>query len=243
MVGDVLDRAEDLVDDAHSRHQIWGGSLVPRVALRLTTGARDRMHVESVVERAQVALVSMRVRFHHLTGEFAYTRVSGTWVLDRVSSPTLLVGDVVRQDVSMPMPELTQEVWRPFAGTAGGSSTRREQVLLDGSSRLIESISQPLTWSLEVSARPFEGPHGLIRLRARLRNTTEPLAQITDPSEAQTYSLVGCHIILALDRGKFVPLADPPEYARPYVARCVNEGTAPLIADPAGKVLLATLTG
>ena len=56
--------------------------------------------------------------------------------------------------------------------------------------------------------------------------------------DALPSALVAAHAIITVDGGKFLSMTDPPEWARPAVAECRNEGGWPVLADPADRVVL-----
>ena len=58
--------------------------------------------------------------------------------------------------------------------------------------------------------------------------------------DALPSSLVAAHTIITVDGGKFLSMTDPPEWARPAVAECRNEGGWPVLADPDGLVVLSS---
>jgi hypothetical protein len=74
------------------------------------------------------------------------------------------------------------------------------------------------------------------RLRVDVENVTawspapSPLRE-----EALRYSLVAAHLLARVDRGRFLSLTDPPEWATGYVAECENDGVWPVLADSDGR--------
>ena len=101
------------------------------------------------------------------------------------------------------------------SGTADASGVRRQ-------------IS-PVSGTITVRADELPGPYGALRLSVEVANTTE--AEPGDRDEALRSSLVATHTLLAIDRGKFLSMTDPPEWARPAVEACANEGTWPVLGD------------
>jgi hypothetical protein len=92
-----------------------------------------------------------------------------------------------------------------------------------------------------VDAAPLPGPYGVRRLRIRLENTTSWSANELGRPVALRHSLVAAHLILSVDRGAFVSMIDPPEWARGYAESCDQIGTFPVLAGPPGDrhVILA----
>jgi hypothetical protein len=239
MSSDGLDRAERLVDTAAVGRRPWGEPLVPSSVTQTDPRARDRIDLEGVVDRGQRAEVAVRARFVHLTRHLEYRRHSGTWV-EESTAEDVPVEVVVRQDVSVPMTSLLRSDWVGFVGNAPGATGRRE---IDGrgSARLIETVAETVTWRLEANAIDVPGPHGLIRLGLRLRNTTEPLMRLADSVSAGRYSMVGCHLIVTISKGRFLPLDAPPEFARTVIEAGESHGTVPTVVGDERKVILASV--
>jgi len=92
----------------------------------------------------------------------------------------------------------------------------------------------PLSGAVTVTARPLPGPWRASVLRVRVDNRT-PLPPTTGRDGALPAALLACHVIVALAGGTFVSMVDPPEWAAPTVAECVNTGTWPVLAGPPGR--------
>jgi hypothetical protein len=92
-----------------------------------------------------------------------------------------------------------------------------------------------------LATEPLPGPYGALRLRLDVVNDG-----VADPStpraEALRTALISAHTVLGLDRGAFLSSADPPQWAAPAVAACVNAHSWPVLAGPPGdgSLLLAT---
>jgi len=93
---------------------------------------------------------------------------------------------------------------------------------------------QPLDADLELTASPVHGPWRAVRLRATLTNRTRLAAPPRHRADALPSALVAAHLILATERGAFVSMVDPPEWAQPAVDACANEGCWPVLAGPPG---------
>jgi len=91
--------------------------------------------------------------------------------------------------------------------------------------------------SVDVALTELPGPYGALRLRVDVVNRTG--AAPRDRDSALRHALVATHTMAALDRGCFLSMTDPPEWARPDVAGCTNEGTWPVLAG-AENVLLSS---
>ncbi|QMU73868.1 hypothetical protein GXP74_16670 [Streptacidiphilus sp. P02-A3a] len=81
------------------------------------------------------------------------------------------------------------------------------------------------------------GPYAVQRLTAVVENTSEwtPPQADADREAALPRALVSAHLMLGLDTGSFLSLADPPEWARAESARCENLHTWPVLAGQGGR--------
>jgi hypothetical protein len=98
--------------------------------------------------------------------------------------------------------------------------------------------TQPLRFTVSLSATRLPGPYGVVRLRVDVQNSTE---SIPGPANVEPHrdevlrsSLVAAHLLLGLTEGHFLSLAGPPEWARPAAQSCVNEHTWPVLVGAAG---------
>lgn len=92
-----------------------------------------------------------------------------------------------------------------------------------------------------VSVVGVPGPYGAMRLRVDVVNdapddTDAPGGATRE--EALRASLISAHTVLGLDAGTFLSSADPPEWAAPAVAACVNAHSWPVLAGPVGTARL-----
>jgi hypothetical protein len=141
-------------------------------------------------------------------------------------------------DIEVPVLELVEGLFTRHFGYPGVTLIR-EVTTHDGRPHVVEWISRSINGTVELRADPQHGPHGVVRLLVRVRNTTEPLQELASSDEARSFSLVGCHAILALDKGRFISVEDPPAFSARYVALCENEGTRPVIVDDSARILFS----
>jgi hypothetical protein len=92
----------------------------------------------------------------------------------------------------------------------------------------------PVTGRIVVSATDLPGPYLVFRLRLDVINdgACEPGAP---REEVLRTSLIAAHTVFALSQGSFLSLTDPPQWAAPAVAGCVNEHTWPVLAGPESR--------
>ncbi|MBB5157081.1 hypothetical protein [Saccharopolyspora phatthalungensis] len=101
--------------------------------------------------------------------------------------------------------------------------------------RLVRERTQ-LAGAIRLAAEQRPGPYGIVRLRIEVDNRT-PWSG-AERADALTSALVAAHVLVSVD-GSFISLLDPPEWARPYVAECDNDGVFPVLAgEPASRDLV-----
>ena len=128
-------------------------------------------------------------------------------------------------DVTCPATTTSEEI-RDATGALRGHLVRR---------------AEAVTGRVVLATEPLPGPYGALRLRLDVVNDG-----VADPSvpraEALRTALISAHTVLGLDRGAFLSSADPPQWAAPAVAACVNAHSWPVLAGRPGdgSLLLAT---
>jgi len=101
---------------------------------------------------------------------------------------------------------------------------------------------EPLAGTVSVRTTAVPGPWRAVRLQVRVENASpaEPVPAVRD--QALPTALVAAHVIATVSGGEFISMTDPPEWAKPAVAECQNNGCWPVLADPDGgrRVMLAS---
>jgi hypothetical protein len=101
---------------------------------------------------------------------------------------------------------------------------------------------EPLAGQVCVRTSPVPGPWRAVRLQVRVENRSaaEPAPAVRD--DALPTALVAAHLIVTVTGGEFISMTDPPEWAKPAVAQCQNNGCWPVLAGPDGgrQVMLAS---
>ncbi|WP_232664527.1 hypothetical protein [Pseudonocardia sp. TRM90224] len=121
---------------------------------------------------------------------------------------------------------LTGRVTVPIS-LPGGTKT---ELLPDGAGVIVRE-TWPVTGRIVVSCTDLPGPYLVHRLRVDVVNDS-PGAAGAPREEVLRRSLIAAHTIIAARPGAFLSPTDPPEWARPAVAECVNEHTWPVLAGP-----------
>jgi hypothetical protein len=141
--------------------------------------------------------------------------------IEFTAGPGELLGSGLVREFSVPGGED-----REPAGDAGIAIRRRE----------------PLAGLVSVRTTPVPGPWRAVRLQVRVENQSpaEPVPAVRD--QALPTALVAVHVIATVAGGDFISMTDPPEWAKPAVAECENNGCWPVLADPDGgrRVMLAS---
>jgi hypothetical protein len=124
----------------------------------------------------------------------------------------------------------------------------QEEFVRDRSGRVLGRILRTgpaLTGVIDLSTAEVPVPYRTLRLRAQARNTTQGAADAVAAADRDTAladSLVSAHLVLGLTGGSFLSPTDPPQWARPAVAECRNDGVWPVLAGAEGRadVVLAS---
>jgi len=90
----------------------------------------------------------------------------------------------------------------------------------------------PLTAVVRLRAERLPGPYGALRLRVAIENHTVPDGPLRRREDGLRLALIATHALIHVPGGRFLSLTDPPEWAAPYAAGCVNTATWPVLAGP-----------
>ncbi len=205
------------------------GVVVPASAAFADGSERSEVRTEVVVDPGAAPTLFVRVRFlqiqHRSTDDGAATDRS--W-------------DEAREhEIDLePLPLL------PLAGAHrrvpfhvdGGTD-----IAVDGDERVVRR-REALDGHVTVDVDWADGPGALVRVVLRVTNTVEGLRSDAPRVEVVRHSLVGTHVLLAVDDATFVSSMDPPEDARVAVNACTNDGLYPVLIGPkaSADVVLAS---
>jgi hypothetical protein len=197
------------------------GVLVPPGA---DTGDESEQRTEMLLEAGAGAVLHVCVRFLRLTTRD--DRHAGLEGVDRgwdEGEPVERVVDVpvARVLAGVVVEEISLEADRQ---TAGGATF----------------TSLPVRAEARLSAEQLPGPYGVIRLRVRIRNTGARASATDVRAVVVRRSLIGTHALLGVEGGRFVSSIDPPEWARPFVDGCRNQGAYPVLVGPGESMVLAS---
>jgi hypothetical protein len=114
----------------------------------------------------------------------------------------------------------------------GSEST---EMLADGRGRTVGRLVRrqaPLTGVIRLRAERLPGPYGTLRLRVTIENHTSQDGPLLHRPDGLRLALIATHALIHVPGGRFLSLTDPPEWAAPYAAGCVNTATWPVLAGP-----------
>jgi hypothetical protein len=117
-----------------------------------------------------------------------------------------------------------------------GDGVRQEFAVDGGEDREGDVVRrrEPLAGAVSVRAVEAGGPWRAVRLQVRVENRTGLGSVPGHRADALPSALVAAHAIITVSGGEFISMTDPPEWARPAVADCRNEGGWPVLAEPGG---------
>jgi hypothetical protein len=93
----------------------------------------------------------------------------------------------------------------------------------------------PIAGSVAIETERLAGQPALVRVRLTVQNLSPCDAPASARDRALGSFLVGTHLLLAMSRGQFVSLLDPPPSAREAAERCENVRTWPVLIGAAGE--------
>jgi hypothetical protein len=184
------------------------GVLMPPAYAAVDSSERAACRTELVFEARPSAVVRVQVRFLHLQHRTGGDQPDWDETVERQVEFDCAVADLLARPRD-----------QAFAFT--GADTEQ-----DG----IRRATAPVEGVVTVSATELPGPYGALRLAVVVENRTGGGA--LDRDGALPRALVAAHTLCALDRGRFLSMTDPPEWATPEVAACTNVGTWPVLAGP-----------
>lgn len=122
------------------------------------------------------------------------------------------------------------------AAALAGAGITREFTIEGGEDREPDVVRrrEPLAGAITVRTVEVPGPWRAVRLQVHVENRTEAGTVPRRREDALPTALVAAHTIITVTGGEFISMTDPPEWARPAVADCRNEGGWPVLAGPDG---------
>ncbi|MFF0226831.1 hypothetical protein [Streptomyces sp. NPDC004629] len=202
-------------------------------------------HTECLLEPKDGAVLAVELRFlrarrrtvQRARADGDFETVPELRLADRVLVPWD-EGIEERVEAVVPVADLlTGDVTVPFERCAGTAHETVRDPAGRPAGRTVNRYA-PLAGRLRLSARELDGPYRVVRLTAVAENTsdwTPPAGHAADRDAALPRSLVAAHLLMAVDRGSFLSMTDPPEWAGGAVAACRNLHTWPVLAGEPGR--------
>jgi hypothetical protein len=193
----------------HSRWQ-FGVVMAPGYAAAEESEA-SRTQAECVLEHTGQPSVTVLLRFLQVQRR---TAEGGAW------------DEAVEREV-----EVTADATSLF-----GAGVTREFTVEGGADHEDGAVRrrEPLAGAITVRTTEVPGPWRAVRLQVVVDNRTELDATPRHRDDALPTALIAAHTIITVTGGQFISMTDPPEWARPAVAECRNEGGWPVLGDPDG---------
>ena len=181
------------------------GVLMPPAYVRLDASERSRCTTEIVFEARPDAALTVQLRFLHVQHREGGGGPDWDETIERQVEFTMAVADLRGGRYEHPF---------AFDGdTSTEDGVHRETLAVEGAVR--------------VTVSELPGPFGALGLSVDVENRTASASPGRD--DALRSALVAAHTLYAIEGGRFVSMTDPPEWARPLVAGCQNDGTWPVL--------------
>ncbi len=211
----------------------WGVLMPPDVVDR--DGSERDAHTAQVLVDGGRAAVRVTLRFLQVQRRTVEQKVGGTFravsSLDVGETSFVSWEEAREQEIGLEVPEGETD---RTVHVDGGTET---ELLRDEAGAVVGRLVRTC-WPLEVGVvtrvtRP-DSPYAVALVSVRVQNRTpEGDHPGTDRPAWLRRALVAAHQVLEVDRGRFLSLLDPPEWARPLAEACGNDGVFPVLAGPA----------
>ncbi|MDQ1536834.1 MAG: hypothetical protein QOE58_1227 [Actinomycetota bacterium] len=218
------------------------GVVVPKAYTEYDSSERSAMRTECLIDVGKDTEIDIKLRFLRVQDRTVEQAVDGGWVLvealeydDKIVSTwqeaveeehdlTLSVADLLEKSHDVPL---------EFEATA-----QTEDLVSDGGAVVGRFVRQ--TWGISavarISAERMIGPISMVKVTVLIENLTDWGSDgATTRDDLVRRSLAAVHTLMEVRGGSFISLADPPEFARPAVASCRNEGTWPVLIGDEDK--------
>jgi hypothetical protein len=128
----------------------------------------------------------------------------------------------------------TTAITVPFAFPGEGET----EPIVASDGRVVGRVARermPIAGAVAIQTERLARQPSLVRARLTVRNLSPCDAPAAARDQALGSFLVGTHLLLAMSRGQFVSLLDPPAPAREAAAQCENVRTWPVLIGAAGE--------
>ena len=225
---------------AKNQSRFQFGVLMPPAYRAVDDCEPSASQAECLLECPEDASVTVFARFLHLQRRQAEAAADVPGGFRAVASVRVAGSEVTTWDEAA---ERERRATVPIAGLlAGGVDTRFEvpgaesvEPLTDSQGRTAGRLVRrqaPLKGLIRLGAQRLPGPYGGLRLRIRIENETIPDGPLRRREDGLRLALIAAHALIWVPGGRFLSLTEPPEWAAPHAAACVNTGTWPVLACP-----------
>jgi hypothetical protein len=213
------------------------GVLVPRAFSESDSSERSAVCTECLVRPEAEAVLRVRARFLQVQHRFVeasdglgeFARVDQ---LEVDGTRYVTWDEAIDRVVDLPPRRLERLAQRGYVATFGWSGgteaepLRRADGVIGG--RLVRR-SEPVQGRVIVTANEVDGDGPLVKVTVTVENTTAWAGTNARRESVMDRSLVAVHTMLAVDKGRFVSLLDPPADARDAAGSCQNDGAFPVL--------------
>ncbi len=193
-----------------NRSRFQFGVLMPPAYHQIDPTERSTSQTQCLAECSDDAVVMIRVRFLQLQRRQGGTDDDWDEAVEREEHVSVSVADLAAGAFQVPFSFGPEEL-------VAGKFTRSLTAIYG---------------TVAVTGERVAGPYRALRLTVRIENHSTPKIAIGSRDDALRYALIAAHTVIAVPGGAFISMTDPPEWAAPAVAECVNEGTWPVLAGP-----------
>jgi hypothetical protein len=215
------------------------GVLMPPAYRTVDDCEPSASQTECLLESPEDAEVTVLARFLHLQRRTAQAR-DGSGGFRTVASVPVDGSEVTTWDEAA---EREHSVSASIAALLSGGvdatfevpGSESTELLTDASGRTAGRLvrrSEPLAGLIHLGAQRLPGPFGGLRLRVRIENHTSADRPLRRREDGLRLALIATHALIQVPGGRFLSLTEPPEWAAPHAAACVNTATWPVLAGP-----------
>jgi hypothetical protein len=213
------------------------GVLVPWAFSETDGSERSSLRTECLV-RPEVATM-LRVRARCLQVQHRFVEASdglGGFVrvdqLEVDGTRYVTWDEAVDRVVDLPQRPLERLGQRGYVATFGWSGGTEPELLRRADGAVVGQLVrhwEPVQGRVVVTATEANGDGPLVKVTVTIENTTTWAGTSARRESVMDRSLVAVHTMLAVDKGRFVSLLDPPAGARDAVGSCENDGAFPVL--------------
>ncbi len=222
----------------------WGVVVPPAYAQR-DRSETDTLFTDLLLDQGAEGRVTARLRYLQLQARTVQRRVDDAYVEAdelRIGGRHVLPFDeavehTVDAEVEIAaLLEGSREV--PFVA-AGGEDA--ELVGSPPQGRIVRRREE-VRGLVALRAEVLPGPHGVVKVRIAVSNTTACTQVPERRDDGLRCSLIAAHVLVAAEGARFISLLEPPEWAAPYVRACERSVLFPVIVGEPGHddVMLAS---